>query len=161
MAGNERKGGGPLSVGNGLRLPFTGPKARGRSAVAGGGGGAGGDGSYIDGLVKLFPVEGVTLLPMVPVIAKGSWPWTLGLVVAIVGIIVLLRWSTARTSDGKPDTVAIGVAVISFLLYAATLQTFGLVFKDDPARHTNLMSFVTIIWVAAVPKLPRRGAPAG
>jgi len=114
--------------------------------------------AYPEALVKLFPVEGVTLLPMVSGITAGNRWITAALVAAIVLLMVLLRAAATRPKGGgKPDWTAVFVSVISFLLYASALQVFGL-FLEPASRHVSLMSFATIVWVAIVPLIPQRSS---
>ena len=56
---------------------------------------------------------------------------------------------------GPPDWAAIFVALVSFLLYAASLGAFGIIYRTAE-QTAMLMSFVTIIWVAFVPYILRR-----
>jgi hypothetical protein len=114
------------------------------------------DPPYVEGLVKLFPAEGVTLLPTVLPIAAGNF-WLKGALVGLIlALIVILRaYATQPAGGGKPDWVAVCVAVISFLLYACALQVYG-PFLEPPERHTMLMTLVTGVWVALVPLLPRK-----
>ena len=118
------------------------------------------DPKYMDALAKLFPAEGVTLAPMVPTIAGSSMLLKIVLVLAIVVLIVLLRRvATQPDNGGKTDWIAVAVSVISFILYVFTLQVFGSFFGDKPEevqQHTLLMTFITVIWVAAVPLIPKR-----
>ena len=109
---------------------------------------------YTEALLKLFPIEGVTLAPLVPAIAGGNRSLTYALVGVIIGLIIFLRAvATQPERGGKPDWSAVSVSVISFLLYASTLEIFGL-FLKPAERHVLLMSFVTIVWLAVVPRLP-------
>lgn len=110
---------------------------------------------YIEALAKLFPAEGVTLAPMIPVIAAGSDGITALLVLAIIVLIVVLRYfGTQPQGGGAPRWIDIAIAVASFLLYAATIQIFGLILSPAE-RHTVLMNFVTVIWVAIVPLISK------
>ena len=109
------------------------------------------DTPYLEALAKLFPAEGVVLAPMVAVIADKSATITGLLVVAIILLIIVLRYfGTQDPGADRPSWVDVAVAVASFLLYAATIQTFGLILSPED-RHTVLMNFATIIWVAVVP----------
>lgn len=112
--------------------------------------------SYVEGLVKLFPVEGVTLLPMVGPIADTNEIVRFVLIGVIVVLIVALRWHATKPKEGgDADLTAIIVSVVSFLLYAATLQSFGLILEPE-SRHTLLFAFITTVWVALVPLLGRK-----
>jgi hypothetical protein len=109
--------------------------------------------------VKLFPVEGVILAPLIPAIAEDDRVLTYLLTAVVVALIILLRSAATRPKQGgRPDWIAVGVSVVSFMLYAAALKIFGLILQPQQ-KHVLLMSFLTIAWVAAVPTIPQR-APA-
>lgn len=110
---------------------------------------------YLEALAKLFPAEGVALAPMIPVIAAGSSLITAFLTSVVVLLIVILRYfGTQPSAGGRPSWIDVGVAVVSFLLYAATIQVFGLILPPED-RHTVLMNFLTIFWIAVVPFISR------
>jgi len=111
---------------------------------------------YYASLVKLFPVEAVTLYPLAIGIAAGNVGVRLILIGVIMLFVVALRWfATQEESGGDADVPAILVAVISFALYAAALGGFG----DLPGgrgQTSQLLAFLTIMWVALVPFALRR-----
>ena len=111
---------------------------------------------YYASLVKLFPVEAVTLYPLAIGIAAGDVVIRLILIGLITLFIVALRWfATQEASGGDADVVAIAVAVISFQLYAASLGGFGYL-PGGPAQTSQFLAFITIMWVALVPFVLRR-----
>lgn len=106
---------------------------------------------YLEALAKLFPAEGVAVAPMIPVIAAGSGLITAFLTGAVVLLIIILRYfGTQPPGGGRPSWIDVAVAVVSFLIYAATIQVFGLILPPED-RHTVLMNFLTVFWIAAVP----------
>jgi len=110
---------------------------------------------YYTSLVKLFPVEAVTLYPLATGIAAGH----AGLRIALIGVIMLfvvaLRWFATQDAGGHVDGPAIAVAVVSFALYAASLGGFGYL-PGGAAQTTQLLAFLTVMWVALVPYALRR-----
>jgi hypothetical protein len=111
---------------------------------------------YYASLVKLFPVEAVTLYPLAIGIAVGNIVIRLILICIITVFIVALRWfGTQEKRGGDADVVAIAVSVISFELYAASLGGFGYL-PGGPEQTSQLLAFITIMWVALVPFVLRR-----
>lgn len=111
---------------------------------------------YYASLVKLFPVEAVTLYPLAIGIAAGDTVIRLILICIISVFIVALRWfGTQEERGGDADVVAIAVSVISFELYAASLGGFGYL-PGGPEQTSQLLAFITIMWVALVPFVLRR-----
>jgi hypothetical protein len=111
---------------------------------------------YYSSLVKLFPVEAVTLYPLAIGIAAGDIVIRLILLGIITLFIVALRWfGTQEESGGDADMLAIGVSVISFELYAASLGAFGYL-PGGPEQTGQFLAFITIMWVALVPFALRR-----
>ena len=111
---------------------------------------------YYASLVKLFPVEAVTLYPLAIGIAAGDVVIRLILICIITIFIVALRWfGTQEERGGNADVVAIAVSVISFELYAASLGGFGYL-PGGPEQTSQLLAFITIMWVALVPFVLRR-----
>ena len=111
---------------------------------------------YYASLVKLFPVEAVTLYPLAIGIAAGDVVIRLTLICIITLFIVALRWlGTQEERGGEADVVAIAVSVISFELYAASLGGFGYL-PGGPEQTSQLLAFITIMWVALVPFVLRR-----
>ncbi len=111
---------------------------------------------YYASLVKLFPVEAVTLYPLAIGIAAGDVVIRLILICIITIFIVALRWfGTQEERGGDADVVAIAVSVISFELYAASLGGFGYL-PGGPEQTSQLLAFITIMWVALVPFVLRR-----
>lgn len=110
---------------------------------------------YYTSLVKLFPVEAVTLYPLATGIAAGH----AGLRIALIGVIMLfvvaLRWFATQDAGGHVEGPAIAVAVVSFALYAASLGGFGYL-PGGAAQTTQLLAFLTVMWVALVPYALRR-----
>lgn len=144
---------GSLRLGNGLGFGSA-PSASMSDAAALGEG----EGSppYMESLVKLFPAEGVTLVTFIPGIAAGNMVVKVILVLVLCGLIVLLRQQATRPAGGgSPDWIAVIIAVVSFVLYAMTIQIFG-TFFDDANRHALLMSFISGIWIFVVPFFPKR-----
>ncbi|MEA1014595.1 hypothetical protein [Sphingosinicella sp. LY1275] len=111
---------------------------------------------YYESLIKLFPVEAVTLYPMALGVA-GDDEGTRTTLIAIIALVVVgLRYfGTKPIEGGRPDWMAIIVALVSFLLYAAALGGFGVLFQT-PQQTATLLSFLTVIWVAFVPYLLRQ-----
>ena len=106
---------------------------------------------YYTSLVKLFPVEAVTLYPLAIGISAGDLVIRLILIGFITLFIVALRWfGTQEERGGDADVVAIAVSVISFELYAASLGGFGYL-PGGPEQTSQLLAFITIMWVALVP----------
>jgi hypothetical protein len=106
---------------------------------------------YYTSLVKLFPVEAVTLYPLALGIAGNDIVIRLILIVIITLFVIALRWfGTQEESGGDADVLAIGVSVISFELYAASLGGFGYL-PGGPAQTSQFLAFITIMWVALVP----------
>jgi hypothetical protein len=106
---------------------------------------------YYTSLVKLFPVEAVTLYPLAIGIAGTDIVIRLILIVIITLFVIALRWfGTQEESGGDADVLAIGVSVISFELYAASLGGFGYL-PGGPAQTSQFLAFITIMWVALVP----------
>jgi hypothetical protein len=111
---------------------------------------------YYASLVKLFPVEAVTLYPLAIGIAGNDIVIRLILIAIITLFVVALRWfGTQEESGGDADVLAIGVSVISFELYAASLGGFGYL-PGGPAQTSQFLAFITIMWVALVPFALRR-----
>ena len=111
---------------------------------------------YYASLVKLFPVEAVTLYPLAIGIADGDTAIRLILIAIIMVFVVVLRWfGTQEAEGGAADGPAIGVAVVSFALYAASLGGFGDL-PGGPGQTGQFLAFVTIMWVALVPFVLRR-----
>ena len=84
--------------------------------------------------------------------------------IALIGVIMLfvvaLRWFATQevgqeAGGGAADGPAILVAVVSFALYAASLGGFGHL-PGGEAQTTQLLAFVTVMWVALVPYALRR-----
>jgi len=106
---------------------------------------------YYTSLVKLFPVEAVTLYPLAIGIAGNDIVIRLILIAIITLFVIALRWfGTQEESGGDADVLAIGVSVISFELYAASLGGFGYL-PGGPAQTSQVLAFITIMWVALVP----------
>ncbi len=119
---------------------------------------------YYTSLVKLFPVEAVTLYPLAIGIAAGDAAIRLLLIAVIMIFVVALRWFatqdaapdvTGSTGGGAADVPAIAVAVVSFALYAASLGGFGYL-RGGEAQTGQLLAFLTVMWVALVPFALRR-----
>jgi hypothetical protein len=111
---------------------------------------------YYTSLVKLFPVEAVTLYPLAIGIAGNDIVVRLILIAIITLFVIALRWfGTQEESGGDADVLAIGVSVISFELYAASLGGFGYL-PGGPAQTSQFLAFITIMWVALVPFALRR-----
>lgn len=111
---------------------------------------------YYTSLVKLFPVEAVTLYPLAIGIAGADTIIRLLLIGVITLFVVALRWfGTQEESGGEADRLAITVSVVSFLLYAASLGGFGYL-PGGPEQTRQLLAFLTIMWVALVPFALRR-----
>jgi hypothetical protein len=111
---------------------------------------------YYASLVKLFPVEAVTLYPLAIGIAAGDIIIRLILIGVITLFIVALRWfGTQEERGGDADVVAIAVSVTSFELYAASLGGFGYL-PGGPEQTSQFLAFITIMWVALVPFVLRR-----
>ena len=116
---------------------------------------------YYTSLVKLFPVEAVTLYPLATGIAAGNAALRIALIAVIMLFVVALRWfATQEASGGAADIPAIAVAVVSFALYAASLGGFGYL-PGGEAQTTQLLAFLTVMWVALVPFALRRARGQG
>ncbi len=106
---------------------------------------------YYTSLVKLFPVEAVTLYPLAIGIAGNDIVIRLILIAIITLFVIALRWfGTQEESGGDADVLAIGVSVISFELYAASLGGFEYL-PGGPEQTSQFLAFITIMWVALVP----------
>ncbi|WP_341208958.1 hypothetical protein [uncultured Sphingomonas sp.] len=110
---------------------------------------------YYTSLVKLFPVEAVTLYPLAIEIAAGQAVLRMLLIGVIMLFVVALRWFATQDAGGSADVPAIAVAVVSFALYAASLGGFGYL-PGGEAQTTQLLAFLTVMWVALVPFALRR-----
>jgi len=111
---------------------------------------------YYSSLVKLFPVEAVTLYPLAIGIAADDIVIRLILIAVITLFIIVLRWfGTQEERGGDADVAAIAVSVISFELYAASLGGFGYL-PGGPEQTSQVLAFITIMWVALVPFVLRR-----
>lgn len=110
---------------------------------------------YYTSLVKLFPVEAVTLYPLAIGIAAGQAVLRILLIGVIMLFVVALRWFATQDAGGSADVPAIAVAVVSFALYAASLGGFGYL-PGGEAQTTQLLAFLTVMWVALVPFALRR-----
>lgn len=111
---------------------------------------------YYASLVKLFPVEAVTLYPLAIGIAGNDTAIRLLLIAIISAFIIVLRWfGTQEESGGDADMLAIFVAVISFELYVGSMGGFGSL-PGGPDQTRQLLAFITIMWVALVPFVLRR-----
>jgi hypothetical protein len=113
---------------------------------------------YYTSLVKLFPVEAVTLYPLAIGIAAGDAAIRLLLIAVIMLFVVALRWFATQDAGGTADLPAIAVAVVSFALYAASLGGFGYL-SGGAAQTAQLLAFLTVMWVALVPFALRRARP--
>ena len=81
---------------------------------------------YNESLVKLFPAEGVGLTTLV--VGLGSDLLPLSIVLAIViaaGVFVLRVFATKPANGGKTDWWAVGIATISYFMYAVSVGAFG------------------------------------
>jgi hypothetical protein len=134
------------------------PEASFAPPGGGGDGGDGGDGApepYYQSLVKLFPVEAVTLYPMAVGVAGDDRSALYVLIGVIALVVVGLRYfGTKPAEGGPPEWAAIGVSLVSFLLYAAALGGFGVIYGTE-GQTAMLLSFITVIWVAFVPRILR------
>jgi hypothetical protein len=110
---------------------------------------------YYTSLVKLFPVEAVTLYPLAIGIAAGDATIRLLLIAVIMLFVVALRRIATQDAGGTADVPAITVAVVSFALYAASLGGFGYL-PGGAAQTGQLLAFLTVMWVALVPFALRR-----
>lgn len=111
---------------------------------------------YYTSLVKLFPVEAVTLYPLAIGIAAGHAVLRLILIAVIILFIMALRWfATQDEEGGGADILAIVVSVVSFVLYAAALGGFGYL-PGGPEQTGQFFAFITIMWVALIPFTVRR-----
>lgn len=111
---------------------------------------------YYASLVKLFPVEAVTLYPLAIGVAADDTVIRLILIAVITLFIIVLRWfGTQEERGGDADVAAIAVSVISFELYAASLGGFGYL-PGGPEQTSQVLAFLTIMWVALVPFVLRR-----
>ncbi|HEX8446756.1 MAG TPA: hypothetical protein VF649_09090 [Sphingomonas sp.] len=111
---------------------------------------------YYTSLMKLFPIEAVTLYPLAISIAGDARPLRLLLIAVIALFVIVLRWfGTQEARGGDADRGAIIVSVVSFLLYAASLGGFGYL-PGGADQTTQLLAFITIMWVALVPAMLRR-----
>lgn len=114
------------------------------------------DEPYYASLVKLFPVEAVTLYPLAIGIAGNDAAIRLLLIGVISVFIIVLRWfGTQEESGGDADMLAIFVAVISFELYVGSMGGFGFL-PGGPEQTRQLLAFITIIWVTLIPIVLRR-----
>jgi len=111
---------------------------------------------YYTSLVKLFPVEAVTLYPLATGIAAGNATIRLILIAVIILFIVALRWfGTQDEHGGSADILAIAVSVVSFVLYAAALGGFGYL-PGGSEQTSQFFAFIAIMWVTLIPFALRR-----
>lgn len=109
-------------------------------------------------LIKLFPAEGVALYPLASGIAGGDRTLLIVLVGVIAAVVLGLRaLGTKPLEGGAPDWIAVFVSVVSFLLYAGSLGAFGY-FQGDQQKHTLVVSFATIVWLAFIPHMATKPA---
>ena len=152
-----------------LRTGFAGSLSVRRSSAAGSGGGGiqsahvGANASdaptdiepYMSSLAKLFPVESVTTLLLVLSIDEQQTALRLGLITVIAFFSGLLRYYATRDPNtGKADLPVVGVAIMSFLIYAVAMLAFG-GFIVNPETTRLTATIVAILWMAIVPEIIR------
>lgn len=130
----------------------------------GGDGASGGAKEHIDRLTKLFPVEGVTLYPLVLGIAgDDDWIRYTGIGVLAAAIVVARSVATRPEKGGSPLWGAVAVSVVAYLIYVFSMGGFGLVFGDDSAeRHYLLGAAISglFTWMLGVFKFALPAEPA-
>lgn len=146
---------GVLRIGEGLEAPFTNydlasppPGYVARKTP-----------SAPETLLKLFPTEGVVLLTLASGLAASDLTLMIILVTVIAAMVFVIRaLATRPAGGGRPDWIAVFVAVLSFVLFAVANKAFGFV-GGSPEKHALWAAFGTLIWVTVISHLPKK--PAG
>jgi len=130
---------------------------------------------YMASVALLFPVEAATLFPMAQSIAGRDdlnlWRHGNAIVLAILILFiaffigVLRYFATQDRDNGKPARKEIGIAIISFLLWAGAsggywLEKGGVNSPIPLQLGSPVFAFLTIMWVALVPYAVRQAPKA-
>lgn len=112
---------------------------------------------YLTSLAKLFPAEALSALLLVLAIDKKYAALRFGLIVVITLASALLRYFSSRDPvTNKPDILAVVVAVVSFLIYAAALLAFGVLFETDEPTTRIVATVAAILWMAILTVVVRK-----
>jgi hypothetical protein len=113
-------------------------------------------GRYPEHLTKLFPAEAAVAYPLVIGAAGDDAPLRIGLIAMIALAVIGFRYLTTQPKGGgRPDWLAIFIAVTSFLLWAAALGGFGDILPTRE-RSTMLVTSFIVLWLGLVPLLTAR-----
>jgi len=112
---------------------------------------------YLTSLAKLFPAEALSALLLVLAIDERYAALRFGLIAVITLASGFLRYFSSRDPvTNKPDILAVFVSVVSFLIYAAALLAFGVLFHTDEATTRIVATVVAILWMAILTSAVRR-----
>lgn len=126
-----------------------------------GNGGATQHDSYLGQLTKLFPVEVVSIYPAGIILLKAvevkTW-WFAWL--CVVGIILFRSIATTSKDGGSAQYAAVGVALISFLLWVVVLGGWFLPNDAPPSEKTiAIATAVSLVWTWLAPLIVARFEP--
>jgi len=137
---------GSLRIGNGLGFGAANQAGLGETPAAT---------PYPEKLVKLFPVEGVGLTTLV--VGLGGSLLALSVILTILiaaGVFVVRMFATKPTNGGKSDWWAVGIATVSYFMYAVSVGAFS-TFGNPQALATS-MGVIIGIWTFVVPFFPTK-----
>jgi len=117
--------------------------------------------TYLTQLTKLFPVEVVSIYPAgVKVLQAADMTTWWFAWLCVVGIVLFRSITTARTDGSGTQYVAVGVAIISFLLWVVLLGG-GLLPGGAPSEKTiPIATVVTLLWTWLAPLIVAQFEPA-
>lgn len=113
---------------------------------------------YLTSLAKLFPAEALSALLLVLAIAPQFEVVRHVMIGLIALALVVLRYFATRGVDGRPDILAIFVSLISFLIYAAAMLAFGVLFKTNAETTRIIATVAAILWMAILTNVVRSKA---
>lgn len=115
---------------------------------------------YLTSLAKLFPAEALSALLLVLAIDEKYAALRYGMIAVVTLASGVLRYLSSRDPvTDKPDILAVFVSVVSFLIYAAALLAFGVLFNTDEATTRIVTTVVAILWMGILTAVVRK-APA-
>ncbi len=81
--------------------------------------------TYMTRMTKLVPAEAITGYPLFLNMVPAPRQWTAVLVVAgiVLLVVVVLRWSATKGSDGKAQWPAVILSAISFIIWVFVMGT--------------------------------------